>query len=87
MVGTDYLFMLFPILLALLVDDYAKNGKWTTLTLIALTASLAMLLRYLGYALVLTALRGATPAKSGFVAGRATQRLTVSPGVASPALR
>ena len=38
-------------------------------------------------ALVLTDLRGATPAKSGFVAGRATQRLTVSPGVASPALR
>ena len=37
-------------------------------------------------ALVLTDLRGATPAKSGFVAGRATQRLTVSPGVVSVAV-
>jgi len=37
-------------------------------------------------ALVLTDLRGATPAKSGFVAGRATQRLVVSPGVVSVAV-
>lgn len=36
--------------------------------------------------LVLTDLRGATPAKVGFVAGRATQRLEVSPGVVSVAV-
>ena len=36
--------------------------------------------------LVLTDLRGATPAKSGFVPGRATQRLEVSPGVVSVAV-
>jgi hypothetical protein len=56
MVSTDYLFSLFPILFALLICDYAEKQKWTTLTLIALTVSLAMLTRYLGYALVLTAL-------------------------------
>lgn len=56
MVGTDYLFMLFPILTALLVNEYANNQKWTTLTLIGLVTSLAMLTRYIGYALVLTAL-------------------------------
>lgn len=37
-------------------------------------------------ALVLSDLRGATPAKTGFVAGRATQRLEVSPGVVSIAV-
>ncbi|MFM7410795.1 MAG: hypothetical protein ACKO3L_08380, partial [Actinomycetota bacterium] len=36
--------------------------------------------------LVLTDLRGATPAKVGFVPGRATQRLEVSPGVVSVAV-
>ncbi len=68
MVSTDYLFSLFPILFALLIHDYAERQKWTTLTLIALTVSLAMLTRYLGYALVLTALmavlvysKGSTP--------------------------
>ena len=56
MVGTDYLFLLFPILFALLINDYAEKQKWTTLTLLALTVSLAMLTRYLGYTLILTAL-------------------------------
>ncbi len=56
MVGTDYIFSVFPILTALLIHDYAEKQKWTTLTLIGLTVSLAMLTRYLGYALVLTAL-------------------------------
>jgi len=56
MVGTDYLFSLFPILFVLLISDYAEKQKWTTLTLLALTVSLAMLTRYLGYTLVLTAL-------------------------------
>lgn len=56
MVGTDYVFLLFPIFFALLVNDYAEKQKWTTLTLIALTVSIGMLLRYLGYSLVLTAL-------------------------------
>lgn len=37
-------------------------------------------------ALVLSDLRGATPAKTGFVPGRATQRLEVSPGVVSVAV-
>ena len=36
--------------------------------------------------LVLSDLRGATPAKTGFVAGRATQRLVVSPGVVTIAV-
>jgi len=36
--------------------------------------------------LVLTDLRGATPAKVGFVPGRATQRLEVAPGVVSIAV-
>jgi hypothetical protein len=56
MVGTDYLFALFPILFALLLNEYSTNQKWTTLTLIGLITSLAMLTRYIGYALVLTAL-------------------------------
>lgn len=37
-------------------------------------------------ALVLSDLRGATPAKTGFVPGRATQRLEVSPGVVNVAV-
>ena len=37
-------------------------------------------------ALVLSDLRGATPAKSGFIPGRATQRLTVAGGVVSLAV-
>ncbi len=65
MVGTDYLFMLFPILLALLVNDYVEKQKWTTLTLIALTVSLAMLTRYIGYTLVLTALMAVTVYSTG----------------------
>lgn len=56
MVGSDYLFMLFPILAALLVQRYSEKEDWATLTLLGLTVSLAMLTRYLGYALVLTAL-------------------------------
>ncbi len=56
MVGTDYLFSIFPILFALLINDYAEKQKWTTLTLIGLIVSLAMLTRYLGYTLVLSAL-------------------------------
>ena len=56
MVGTDYLFSIFPIIFALLIHEYAEKQKWTTLTLIGLTVSLAMLTRYLGYALVLSAL-------------------------------
>jgi hypothetical protein len=36
--------------------------------------------------LVLSDLRGATPAKTGFVPGRATQRLEVAPGVVSVAV-
>ena len=56
MVSTDYLFMLFPIIAALLVQRYAEKQDWTTLTLLGLTVSLAMLTRYIGYALVLTAL-------------------------------
>lgn len=56
MVGTDYLFSIFPVIFVLLINAYAEKQKWTTLTLIGLTVSLAMLTRYLGYALVLTAL-------------------------------
>ena len=56
MVGTDYLFSLFPVILALLINEYAQTQKKTILTLIALTASLAVLLRYIGYTLVLTGL-------------------------------
>ena len=56
MVGTDYLFLLFPILLTLLSARYAEDQKWTTLILIGLTISLAMLLRYIGYTLVLAGL-------------------------------
>ncbi len=56
MVGTDYLFSIFPIIFALLIHEYVEKQKWTTLTLIGLTVSLAMLTRYLGYALVLSAL-------------------------------
>ena len=56
MVGTDYLFMLFPIIAALLVQRYSEKQDWTTLTLLGLTVALAMLTRYIGYALVLSAL-------------------------------
>ena len=56
MVGTDYLFSIFPIIFSLLIHEYAEKQKWTTLTLIGLTVSVAMLTRYLGYALVLSAL-------------------------------
>lgn len=56
MVSTDYLFMLFPIVAALLVQRYSEKEDWTTLTLLGLTVSLAMLTRYIGYALVLSAL-------------------------------
>lgn len=56
MVGTDYLFMLFPIIAALLVQRYSEKKDWTSLTLLGMTAALAMLTRYIGYALVLSAL-------------------------------
>ena len=56
MVGTDYLFMLFPIIAALLVQQYSEKQDRTTLTLLGLTVALAMLTRYIGYALVLSAL-------------------------------
>jgi Dolichyl-phosphate-mannose-protein mannosyltransferase len=56
MVGTDYLFTLFPILLTLLIANYADSQKATTLILIGLISSLAMLLRYIGYTLVLIGL-------------------------------
>jgi len=56
MVGTDYLFSLFPVISALLINEYAEKQKMTTLTLLALTASLAMLTRYLGYVFIITAL-------------------------------
>ncbi|MBI5842401.1 MAG: hypothetical protein HZB19_20120 [Chloroflexi bacterium] len=56
MAGTDYLFAVFPIALALLINEYAEIQKKTTLTLLALTASVAMLLRYIGYTLVLAGL-------------------------------
>jgi hypothetical protein len=59
MVGTDYLFALFPIALSLLIQEYADAQRKTTLTLIALTASLAMLTRYIGYTLVLAGLLAA----------------------------
>jgi 4-amino-4-deoxy-L-arabinose transferase-like glycosyltransferase len=56
MVGPDYLFILFPILLTLLIGKYANSQKATTLILIGLIASLGMLLRYIGYTLVLAGL-------------------------------
>lgn len=54
MIGTDYLFMLFPIILSLLIQKYSEQQTWFTLTFIGLTAALAMLTRYIGYALVLS---------------------------------
>ncbi|MBL8050505.1 MAG: hypothetical protein JNM46_04730 [Anaerolineales bacterium] len=54
MIGTDYLFMLFPIALALLIQKYSEQQTWFILTLMGLTAALAMLTRYIGYALVLS---------------------------------
>lgn len=54
MVGTDYLFMLFPIILAFLIQKYSEEQTWSMLTLIGLLAALAMLTRYIGYSLVLT---------------------------------
>lgn len=65
MVGTDYLFMLFPIAAALLLQRYSEKGDWASLTLLGLTASLAMLTRYIGYALVLSALTAVLFASSG----------------------
>ena len=56
MVGPDYLFILFPILLTLLIANYVDSQKVTTLILIGLIASLGMLLRYIGYTLVLAGL-------------------------------
>lgn len=56
MVGPDYLFILFPILLTLLIAAYADSQKTTTLILIGLIASLGMSLRYIGYTLVLAGL-------------------------------
>ena len=56
MVGTDYLFMAFTVAAAWLVQRYSEKQDGATLTLIGLTVSLAMLTRYIGYALVLSAL-------------------------------
>jgi hypothetical protein len=56
MVGPDYLFIIFPILLTLLIANYANSQKAATLILIGLIASLGMLLRYIGYTLVLAGL-------------------------------
>jgi hypothetical protein len=56
MVGTDYLFMAFTVVAAWLIQRYSEKQDGATLTLIGLTVSLAMLTRYIGYALVLSAL-------------------------------
>lgn len=56
MVGSDYLFMLFPLLLALLIARYQQEQSGTLALLIGLTAALGMLLRYIGYTLVLLGL-------------------------------
>lgn len=56
MVGTDYLFMALTVVTAWLIQRYAEKQDGATLTLIGLTVSLAILTRYIGYALVLSAL-------------------------------
>lgn len=56
MIGTDYLFMLFPIILSLLIQKYSEQQTGVTLTFIGLTAALAMLTRYIGYAFVFSTL-------------------------------
>lgn len=56
MAGTDYLFILFPILLTLLAARYANSQNWTHVISIGLIAALGMLLRYIGYTLVLAGL-------------------------------
>jgi hypothetical protein len=56
MIGADYLFMAFTIVITWLVWRYSEKQDRTTLTFIGLTVSLAMLTRYIGYALVLSAL-------------------------------
>ncbi|MBN8655946.1 MAG: glycosyltransferase family 39 protein [Anaerolineae bacterium] len=56
MVGTDYLFMAFILAAAWLIQRFSEKQDVATLTLIGLTVSLAMLTRYIGYALVLSAL-------------------------------
>ena len=56
MAGTDYLFLLFPILLTLLSARYVDSQNWTHVLLIGLIAALGMLLRYIGYTLVLAGL-------------------------------
>jgi hypothetical protein len=65
MVGSDYLFILFPILLTLLIADYADSQKTVTLILIGLIASLGMLQRYIGYTLVLAGLMAVIVYTSG----------------------
>jgi hypothetical protein len=57
MIGSDYLFALFPVLLAWLIGRYEEGKQSGTLALlIGLTAALGMLLRYIGYTLVLLGL-------------------------------
>jgi hypothetical protein len=77
MVDTDYLFMLFPILLTLLIANFADSQKTTTLILIGLIASLAMLLRFIGYTLVLTGLLAVTCYTSGSALKRTLRAASV----------
>lgn len=55
MAGTDFIFSMFPVLLALLVSNYAETQKRTYLFLIGISASLAMLTRFVRIAVILTA--------------------------------
>ncbi len=86
MVGPDYLFILFPILLTLLIASYADSQKAATLILIGLTASLAMLLRYIGYTLVLTGLLAVARYTSGSALKRTLRAASVGLFAISPCL-
>jgi hypothetical protein len=77
MVGPDYLFILFPILLTLLIGNYADSQKAATLILIGLIASLGMLLRYIGYTLVLAGLLAVIRYSSGSALKRTLRTASV----------
>lgn len=49
LVGSDYIYALFIVIVAVLNGEYARTQKWTTALLMALLAALAALQRYIGF--------------------------------------
>lgn len=86
MVGPDYLFILFQILLTLWIAIYADSQKATTLILIGLIASLGMLLRYIGYTLVLAGLLAVIRYTSGSTLKRTLRAASVGLFAIPPSL-